>query len=129
MGTILVVNAGSSSVKFQVFTLERSGELTRKIKGSDGRHRHAAAAGGSGLVRLCHQHHAAPFVDRVILQKKSDVGRSIIMHLAETGMSSAACPLKNCNAPARCAQTDNGLFVSRHGLLRQPTGRKRHKNP
>src|SRR5271166_6525936 len=33
MGTILVVNAGSSSVKFQVFTLERSGELARKIKG------------------------------------------------------------------------------------------------
>ncbi|MFZ2140408.1 MAG: acetate kinase, partial [Xanthobacteraceae bacterium] len=33
MGTILVVNAGSSSVKFQVFTLERSDELVRKIKG------------------------------------------------------------------------------------------------
>jgi len=33
MGTILVVNAGSSSVKFQVFTLDRSGELARRIKG------------------------------------------------------------------------------------------------
>ena len=33
MSTILVVNAGSSSVKFQVFTLERSDELVRKIKG------------------------------------------------------------------------------------------------
>ncbi len=33
MGTVLVVNAGSSSVKFQVFTLDRSGELARRIKG------------------------------------------------------------------------------------------------
>jgi acetate kinase len=33
MGTILVVNAGSSSVKFQIFTLDRSGELGRRIKG------------------------------------------------------------------------------------------------
>jgi acetate kinase len=33
MDTILVVNAGSSSVKFQVFAVEPSGELTRKIKG------------------------------------------------------------------------------------------------
>jgi acetate kinase len=33
MDTILVVNAGSSSVKFQVFALESSGTLTRRIKG------------------------------------------------------------------------------------------------
>lgn len=33
MDTILVVNAGSSSVKFQVFSAQSSGELTRKIKG------------------------------------------------------------------------------------------------
>ena len=33
MDTILVVNAGSSSVKFQVFAVESSGQLTRKIKG------------------------------------------------------------------------------------------------
>jgi acetate kinase len=33
MDTILVVNAGSSSVKFQVFAAQSSGELTRKIKG------------------------------------------------------------------------------------------------
>jgi acetate kinase len=33
MDTILVVNAGSSSVKFQVFALESDGELTRRIKG------------------------------------------------------------------------------------------------
>jgi acetate kinase len=31
--SILVVNAGSSSVKFQVFAVERSGELKRRIKG------------------------------------------------------------------------------------------------
>jgi acetate kinase len=33
MDTVLVVNAGSSSVKFQVFAVESSGELARKIKG------------------------------------------------------------------------------------------------
>jgi acetate kinase len=33
MNTILVVNAGSSSVKFQVFAAQSAGELTRRIKG------------------------------------------------------------------------------------------------
>ena len=33
MDTILVVNAGSSSVKFQVFAVEGEGELRRQIKG------------------------------------------------------------------------------------------------
>ncbi len=33
MDTILVVNAGSSSVKFQVFAIEREGQLQRQIKG------------------------------------------------------------------------------------------------
>src|SRR5689334_8039309 len=33
MDTILVVNAGSSSVKFQVFGIEDAGALTRLIKG------------------------------------------------------------------------------------------------
>jgi acetate kinase len=33
MDTILVVNAGSSSVKFQVFAVEPSGDLARKLKG------------------------------------------------------------------------------------------------
>ena len=33
MDTILVVNAGSSSVKFQVFSVEGEGKLRRQIKG------------------------------------------------------------------------------------------------
>ena len=37
MDRILVVNAGSSSVKFQLFALDGAAQLTRKIKG------HAAA--------------------------------------------------------------------------------------
>jgi acetate kinase len=51
MDTILVVNAGSSSVKFQVFALDRDGRLRREIKGQiDGigsrpRLRATAAAG------------------------------------------------------------------------------------
>jgi acetate kinase len=33
MENILVANAGSSSIKFQVFSVEHSGKLTRRIKG------------------------------------------------------------------------------------------------
>ncbi len=33
MDTILVVNAGSSSVKFQVFGVERDASLKRQVKG------------------------------------------------------------------------------------------------
>jgi len=33
MDTILVVNAGSSSVKFQVFSIEGEGRLRRQLKG------------------------------------------------------------------------------------------------
>ena len=33
MDTILVVNAGSSSVKFQVFAVDGEGRLRREIKG------------------------------------------------------------------------------------------------
>ena len=33
MDTILVVNAGSSSVKFQIFSVEGEGKLRRQIKG------------------------------------------------------------------------------------------------
>ncbi len=33
MDTILVVNAGSSSVKFQIFAVDGDGRLVRQIKG------------------------------------------------------------------------------------------------
>src|SRR4249919_2926300 len=33
MDTVLVVNAGSSSVKFQIFSVEGEGKLRRRIKG------------------------------------------------------------------------------------------------
>lgn len=33
MDTILVANAGSSSVKFQVFAVEHDGSLKRQVKG------------------------------------------------------------------------------------------------
>jgi acetate kinase len=55
MDTLLVVNAGSSSVKFEVFALDGSASLARKIKGQiDGigtRPRlRASGADGKGLV-------------------------------------------------------------------------------
>ena len=48
MDTILVVNAGSSSVKFQVFGAGREGAARAADQGTDGRHRHAAAAARAG---------------------------------------------------------------------------------
>ena len=70
MDTILVVNAGSSSVKFQVFAVEGDGRLQRQIKGQmDGigsRPRlRASGANGEPLAdrayaieasRMCRQH-------------------------------------------------------------------------
>src|SRR5215203_1140813 len=54
MDTILVVNAGSSSVKFQVFSIDNAGELKRLIKGQmDGigtRPRLVASSDNSPLV-------------------------------------------------------------------------------
>jgi hypothetical protein len=53
MDTILVANAGSSSVKFQLFAVERNRDLTRQIRGQVGgvgirpRLRAAGAAAGS----------------------------------------------------------------------------------
>jgi acetate kinase len=57
MDTVLVVNAGSSSVKFQVYAAQSSGELTRKLKGQiDGvatrpRLRGSAADGAQSVDR------------------------------------------------------------------------------
>ena len=46
MDTILVVNAGSSSVKFQVFAVEGEGALAAPDQGPDGRDRQPAAPCG-----------------------------------------------------------------------------------
>ena len=67
MDTILVVNAGSSSVKFQVFSIEGEGDLRRRIKGQiDGigsRPRlKASGAAGEPLVDRAYQTEAVPTV-------------------------------------------------------------------
>src|SRR6266436_560000 len=67
METILVVNAGSSSVKFQVFAIEPSGALARRIKGQmDGigtRPRlRASDAQGSSIVDRKYAPEAIPSV-------------------------------------------------------------------
>jgi acetate kinase len=51
MDTILIINAGSSSVKFQVFLIEGEGKLSRQIKGQMdgiGRRPRLRASGGIG---------------------------------------------------------------------------------
>ena len=53
MDTILVVNAGSSSVKFQIFAIENAGELKRQIKGQIdgiGTRPHLRAADRSNVI-------------------------------------------------------------------------------
>ncbi|HEY7244939.1 MAG TPA: acetate/propionate family kinase [Xanthobacteraceae bacterium] len=67
MGTILVVNAGSSSVKFQVFALGQSGGLVRRLKGQmDGigtRPRlRASGPDGRGTVDRTYEKDAVPSV-------------------------------------------------------------------
>jgi acetate kinase len=67
MNTILVANAGSSSVKFQVFGVEQDGSLKRQIKGQmDGvgsRPRlRATAADGSVLIDRNYENEAVPDV-------------------------------------------------------------------
>ena len=65
MDTILVANAGSSSVKFQVFGIEEGQRLKRQIKGiaeGIGTHPklHAKAAGGEILVDRVYSNEAVP---------------------------------------------------------------------
>ena len=71
MDTILVANAGSSSVKFQVFGIEE-GQLKRQIKGiaeGIGTHPklHAKAAGGEVLVDRVYMNEAMPDVPAALL--------------------------------------------------------------
>jgi acetate kinase len=72
MDTILVVNAGSSSVKFQLFALDRDGRLRREIRGQmDGigtRPRlRATAANGDTLVERAYPIESIPDVSAAIM--------------------------------------------------------------
>ena len=65
MHTILVANAGSSSVKFQVFEIEQGQRLRRQIKGQvDGigtkPHLHTAAADGKVLADWAYSKDTVP---------------------------------------------------------------------
>ncbi len=67
MDTILVANAGSSSVKFQVFEIEPGGRLKRQIKGNvEGigtkPQLHAASANGDVLVERAYSKETVPDV-------------------------------------------------------------------
>jgi acetate kinase len=66
MDTILVANAGSSSVKFQVFAVEGSGELKRRIKGQMdgvGTHPRLRASGPDGAILVERKYEAATISD------------------------------------------------------------------
>jgi acetate kinase len=72
MDTILVVNGGSSSVKFQVFAVDGSGRLRRQIKGQmDGigsRPRlRATGAAGEALADRCYPIEAVPDVPTALM--------------------------------------------------------------
>ena len=67
MDTILVANAGSSSVKFQLFGIEQDGSLKRQIKGQMdgvGTRPRLRVTGGDGavLVDRCYENAAVPDV-------------------------------------------------------------------
>jgi acetate kinase len=72
MDTILVVNGGSSSVKFQVFAVDSNGRLRRKIKGQiDGigsRPRlRATGAAGDALADRCYPIEGVPDVPAALM--------------------------------------------------------------
>ncbi len=79
MDTILVVNAGSSSVKFQVFALDGDGRLHRQIKGQmDGigsrpRLRATDAAGGT-MAERAYPIEAVPEVSAALMLAGSWLG-------------------------------------------------------
>ena len=64
-GTILVVNAGSSSVKFEIFAIA-GGRTWPAHKGADGRHRRPAAAGRQFAT-------ARKLIDKAYLDEIADV--------------------------------------------------------
>jgi acetate kinase len=71
MDTILVVNAGSSSVKFQVFAVERGNQLERRLKGQMdgiGTRPRLRAVGGDGAVLIdrSYQAQAVPDVETAL---------------------------------------------------------------
>jgi acetate kinase len=73
MDTILVVNAGSSSVKFQVFAVDRDGRLSREVKGQvDGigsRPRlRATGAAGDTLADRAYPIESIPDVPAALMQ-------------------------------------------------------------
>jgi acetate kinase len=73
MDTILVVNAGSSSVKFQVFAVDRDGRLQREVKGQvDGigsRPRlRASGAAGDTLADRAYPIESVPDVPAALMQ-------------------------------------------------------------
>jgi acetate kinase len=66
MDSILVVNAGSSSVKFEVFAVDGSAKLTRKIKGQMdgiGTRPRLRASGSDGKSLINHEYEAATVSD------------------------------------------------------------------
>ena len=102
MDTILVVNAGSSSVKFQVFAVEGEGTLRRQIKGQIdgiGSRPRLRASGASG----------DPMADRAYpIEAVPDVpaAMGIAAHGCGTSFASARWPSDTASCMA--AQTMTG---------------------
>jgi acetate kinase len=89
MDTILVANAGSSSVKFQVFGIEE-GQLKRQIKGiaeGIGTHPklHAKAADGEVLVDRVYTNEAMPDVPAALLTAGAWLRGELNIHPAAVG--------------------------------------------
>jgi acetate kinase len=91
MDPILVINAGSSSVKFQVFAVEGANELTLQIKGQvDGigtqPRLQARAPGGIEVVNECFEHSKVPDVPAALatagawLRERYDINPIAVGH-------------------------------------------------
>ena len=95
MDPILVVNAGSSSLKFQVFAIEGSSELTLQIKGQvDGigtqPRLRARAPGGIDAVDQSYERSEVPDVPAAIADGRRLAARAL-RHHARSRSATASC--------------------------------------
>ncbi len=81
-GGILVVNAGSSSIKFEVFAIGEGNQLTRRLKGQlegIGTRPHLIARDASGAVLADETHDASEVADAAAAQDK--LGAWLMAHM------------------------------------------------
>jgi acetate kinase len=90
MDSILVVNAGSSSIKFELFAVDGAAKLTRKLKGQmDGiGTRPRLRASGADRMSLIDREYPFPTCQRRCSQLVHGCAKSIARHRVRSAIAS-----------------------------------------